>query len=170
MTRGPRGDTKPAMEKILVSACLVGQRVRYDGRDADPHEALLARWQAEGRLVPICPEVAGGLPVPRPPAELVAGRVLTRPGEDVTAAFTSGAQAALALAKRHGIRLAVLKAKSPSCGSAGIYDGTFTGRVVPGEGVTAALLRAHGIEVFSELELAQVERRLAVFEARQGEL
>ncbi|MBJ9974630.1 DUF523 domain-containing protein [Pseudomonas sp. S75] len=162
MTRSERG-------KVLVSACLLGQPVRYDGR-ASGHPDLLVRWQAEGRVVPLCPEVAGGLPTPRPPAEILGGQgiqvlddhtqVITLIGEDVSAAFLDGAEQALALVRRHGIEVAVLKSGSPSCGNRLTYDGTFSGTKVPGEGVVAALLRREGVQVFSELELEQA--RLAL--------
>lgn len=150
--------------KVLVSACLLGQPVRYDGR-ASGHPDLLQRWQAEGRVVALCPEVAGGLSTPRPPAEIPGGqgskvlggsaKVLTASGEDVSNAFITGAELALALVRRHAIRLAVLKSGSPSCGNRLTYDGTFSGVKVVGEGVTTALLRRAGVLVFSELELDQ---------------
>ncbi|AYC31059.1 DUF523 domain-containing protein [Pseudomonas cavernae] len=165
------------MHKILVSRCLLGQRVRYDGGAHGPFD-LLAQWQAEGRLVPICPEVAGGLPTPRPPAEIPGGqggavldgrqRVLTADGTDVSAAFVDGAEQALALVRAHGIRLAVLKARSPSCGNRENYDGSFSGRKVAGEGVTAALLRRAGVQVFSEEELPAAAEALAALEAQGG--
>ena len=144
------------MKKILVSACLLGQSVRYDGQGKGLPDPCLARWQAQGRLVSVCPELAGGLPVPRAPAERQGARVVTVQGEDVTAAFACGAQAALQLCQAHGIRLALLKEGSPSCGSQQIYDGTFAGQRVAGEGVTAALLRAHGIQVYAETQLAEL--------------
>ncbi|MDF2926741.1 MAG: hypothetical protein K0R57_5655 [Paenibacillaceae bacterium] len=148
------------MKKIIVSSCLLGHRVRYDNKvipALDPH---LLRWNEEGRLIHICPEVAGGLPTPRPPAQIREGRVVTEEQTDVTAAFELGAQAALALALEHGAELAILKQSSPSCGSLMIYDGTFTGRKIPGEGWTAALLRKHGIKVFGEDQLDEVVREL----------
>ncbi|QIB49802.1 DUF523 domain-containing protein [Pseudomonas sp. OIL-1] len=150
------------MEKLLVSSCLLGQPVRYDGTAGGPY-GLLQRWQAEGRVIPICPEVAGGLPTPRPPAEIPGGqgaavltgqlKVRTVSGDDVTLEFLSGAQLALQLVKQHGIRFAVLKARSPSCGNKENYDGTFTGTRVAGEGVTAAALKQAGVQVFNEEEL-----------------
>ncbi|ANC84070.1 DUF523 domain-containing protein [Pseudomonas putida] len=162
--------TRSERPKVLVSACLLGQPVRYDGR-ASGHPDLLQQWQAEGRVVPLCPEVAGGLPTPRPPAEIPGGQgsavldgdtqVLTVTGEDVSAAFLAGAQLALELVRRHGIRVAVLKSGSPSCGNRLTYDGTFRGVKVAGEGVTTALLRRAGVQVFSELELDQARRALA---------
>ncbi|KTT46383.1 purine nucleoside phosphorylase [Pseudomonas oryzihabitans] len=161
------------MEKILVSRCLLGHRVRYDGGAHGPFD-LLGSWQAEGRIVPLCPEVAGGLPTPRPPAEIAGGQggavldgqlpVLTDSGADVTAAFVAGAEAALELVARHGIRLAVLKARSPSCGNSGNYDGSFSGTRVAGEGVTAAALKRAGVTVFNETELAAAQRLLAELE------
>ncbi|MNZ31703.1 hypothetical protein D3C78_490110 [compost metagenome] len=158
------------MEKILVSRCLLGHAVRYDGGAHGPIDLLL-QWQAEGRVVALCPEVAGGLPTPRPPAEIPGGQgaavldgalsVRTLAGRDVGAAFRAGAQAALQLVREHGIRIAVLKARSPSCGNLENYDGSFSGRRVPGEGVTAALLRRAGVQVFNEEQLADVVRALA---------
>ncbi|MDD2059835.1 DUF523 domain-containing protein [Pseudomonas sp. GD03860] len=157
------------LHKVLVSACLLGQPVRYDGRSSG-HPDLLQQWQGEGRIVPLCPEVAGGLPTPRPPAEIPGGQggavlegeaqVITVGGEDVTAQFVAGAQLALELVRKHGIRIAVLKAGSPSCGNQLTYDGTFSGTKVAGEGVTTALLRREGVLVFSELELEAAELAL----------
>lgn len=161
------------MQKILVSRCLLGHHVRYDGGAHGPF-GVLQRWQAEGRIVPLCPEMAGGLPTPRPPAEIPGGQgaevleggvpVLTLDGEDVTRAFVDGAEQALALVQRYGIRLALLKARSPSCGNLENYDGTFSGRKVAGEGVTAALLRRAGVQVFNEEQLAAAEAALAELE------
>lgn len=161
------------LPKVLVSACLLGQPVRYDGRDSG-HPDVLRRWQDEGRVVPLCPEVAGGLPTPRPPAEIPGGQggavldgqaqVVTVTGEDVSAAFLEGARQALALVRRHDIRVAVLKAGSPSCGNRLTYDGTFSGAKVPGEGVTTALLRREGVQVFSELELEEAQRVLVAID------
>lgn len=162
------------MEKILVSRCLLGHKVRYDGGASGPFDPL-TQWQAEGRVVAICPEVSGGLPTPRPPAEIAGGqgvdvwdgraRVLTAEGEDFSGAFVEGARQALALAQRHGIRIAILKANSPSCGNRLIYDGTFSAVKVSGEGVTAALLKRHGVLVFSEQELPEAAQALAQLQA-----
>ena len=163
------------MQKILVSRCLLGQRVRYDGGAHGPF-TLLERWQQEGRVVPLCPEVAGGLPTPRASAEIAGGQgaqvldgllpVLTLDGEDVTAAFVDGAEQALALVAQHGIRLALLKARSPSCGNRENYDGSFSGTKVAGEGVTAAALRRAGVQIFSEEELPAAEAALRVLSAQ----
>ena len=145
------------MERILISACLLGERVRYHGGDARSEHPTLRRWQDEGRLVPLCPEVTGGLATPRPAAEIIVTpegrRVLTAAGTDVTRAFERGADAAAHACAAHGIRIAILKDCSPSCGSRTIYDGTFSGRQVDGEGVTATRLRAAGVRIFSEFEI-----------------
>lgn len=157
------------MEKILVSRCLLGHRVRYDGGASGPFD-VLQQWLDEGRVVPLCPEVAGGLPTPRAPAEIAGGQgvrvldgevaVVTADGEDVSAQFLSGARQALDQVREHGIRIAVLKANSPSCGNLLTYDGTFSGVKVRGEGVTAALLKRHGVQVFSELQLPEAAAAL----------
>jgi len=149
------------MDGYLVSACLLGICTRYDG-GCCPVPRLI-ELAARGLAVPICPEMAGGLPVPRPPAEIVGGdgqavldgqaRVLTIEGEDVTEAFLSGARQVLEMMQRLGIRQAVLKDDSPSCGCRRIYDGTFSGRIMSGQGVTAALLQRNGITVLSEEDL-----------------
>jgi uncharacterized protein YbbK (DUF523 family) len=163
------------VEKILVSACLMGRKVRYDGSAKTSSAAVLADWRAEGRLVSFCPEVAGGLPVPRPAAEIEGGaggaavlagtaRVLTSGGEDVTAEFVAGARAALEAARSAGARMAVLKEGSPSCGTLAIYDGSFAGRKNPGQGVTTALLERHGIRVFGEDRLDEAAGYLRTLE------
>ncbi|MER5427044.1 DUF523 domain-containing protein [Streptosporangium roseum] len=163
------------MERILVSACLMGRKVRYDGAAKTSGDALLATWREEGRLVPFCPEVEGGLPVPRPAAEIEGGaggaavlagaaRVLATDGSDVTREFLAGAHAALAAARSCGARVAILKEGSPSCGSLAVYDGTFRGRRLPGSGVTTALLELHGIAVFSEDRVADAGVRLRELE------
>jgi len=141
----------PDSGMILVSACLAGEACRYDGRAALHPEVL--RLLAAGRAVAVCPEVLGGLSVPREPVELRAGRAVRSTGADVTGAFQQGAQRALELAQAHGCRRAILKARSPSCGSGRVYDGSFSGTLVPGDGVLAALLKANGFEVLTEEEL-----------------
>ena len=151
---------KNCMEKILISGCLLGLDVRYDNKIQPVENNILLEWQQEGRLVVVCPEVEGGLLVPRPPAEIVEGSgedvlngtagILNERGEDVTAAFIRGAQISLDLVKRFSVRVAILKEKSPSCGSTSIYDGSFSRKRIPGQGVTVALLRKNGVAVFSE--------------------
>lgn len=162
--------------KILVSACLVGRPVRYDGTAKTLDHPALTRWRDEGRLVVVCPELAGGFSVPRPPAEIAEGlsgsdvlagtaRVVDVTGADVTALYLDGARSALALAQSQGCRFALLIDGSPSCGSAFIYDGAFAGRKHAGAGVTAALLRTGGIEVFTPSEIDALEARLESGEA-----
>lgn len=131
--------------KILVSACLLGYKCKYNGGDNfTPSIAALAQ---EHTLIPVCPEVAGGLPVPRLPCEIVGGEVINTAGENKTAAFRAGAEQCLALAGEKRIDLAILQSRSPSCGVKQIYDGTFSGRLVEGSGVFAALLMEHGFRV-----------------------
>jgi len=151
------------MRKVLISACLIGERIRYDGQAKTCNDAILKQWLAQGRVVSICPEVAGRLPVPRQPAEISGGRgqdvlngcaqVMSREGEEVTEAFIAGARFTGDLVQTKCVVLAVLKDGSPSCGSNYIYDGTFSGRRIPGSGISAALLKQQGIRVFSENEI-----------------
>ena len=139
------------MKPILVSACLLGAACKYSGGDnLCPQIAAMAQDHA---LVPVCPEQLGGLPTPRTPSERQGDRVVTKDGRDVTDAYLRGAQEALKLSKLFGCDTAILKARSPSCGARAIYDGSFTGTVVPGDGVTAELLQASGIRVLTEAEL-----------------
>ena len=163
-------------QSILVSACLIGDAVRYDGGDKLCDHPIFRRWRSEGRVVPVCPEVAGGLPVPRLPAEIVGGvggrkvlqgdvKVVDSHGRDVSPAFTRGADEALARAQRHGIRVAVMKEGSPSCGSGYIYDGRFNGTRRPEVGVTVARLQDAGITVFSEHQLAEADALLRQLDA-----
>jgi uncharacterized protein YbbK (DUF523 family) len=149
--------------RILVSACLLGHRVRYDGTTARLRSAALDGWDAERRVIPFCPEVAGGCSVPRPAAEIVGGDgrdvldgravVLDEFGTDVTNAYLAGARLALARARACGAPLAVLRERSPSCGTHWTHDGRFGGGLIAGMGVAAALLRRAGIQVFSEDEI-----------------
>lgn len=142
---------------ILVSACLLGVPCRYDGKSR-PCAALLA-LRSRCRLIPVCPETAGGLPTPRTPCERCADRVLDRNGRNRTAAYQKGAASALKVARRFGCTAAVLKSKSPSCGCDGIYDGSFSGTLTDGVGVTAQLLLQNKISVYSEEQLALLEAR-----------
>ena len=134
---------------ILVSACLLGASCRYDGASkGDPRlEALRAQGHT---LVPVCPEVLGGLPTPRPPAELQKdGRVVNREGVDVTAEYRSGAERALEIARAHGCTCGVLKERSPSCGSGRVYDGTFTRTLIPGAGAAVSACSRSAVSGFS---------------------
>ena len=144
--------------RILVSACLLGVSCRYDGK-SKPHTAVLA-LQEQHQLIPVCGEVFGGLPTPRIPAERVGDRVLTEAGRDVTAEYRRGAEEVLALARRLDCKVALLKERSPSCGTGEIYDGSFTRTLTAGDGVTAELLRASGIAVFGESRLADLAEYL----------
>ena len=133
-----------------MSACLLGAACRYDGRSV-PDQWIQA-LAAHHRLIPVCPEIYGGLPTPRPPAEIQGTRVCTRSGTDVTEQYEKGAIEVLRLATMLNCKWAILKEKSPSCGSGRIYDGTFSGTLTSGYGKTAALLRQNGITVISETE------------------
>ena len=148
-------------EPLLISACLLGLPCRYDGRQvegkfgtaSDTLDAVLPTLTARFELVPFCPEIYGGLPTPRVPSERVGDRVVMRDGTDVTAAFARGAEGALMLCEQLGIRRALLKAKSPSCGKGSIYDGSFSGTLTDGDGVCAQLLMSCGILVYNENEI-----------------
>jgi uncharacterized protein YbbK (DUF523 family) len=159
------------MERILVSACLIGWPVRYDGGAKTLHHPLLTRWAEEGRLVPICPETAAGLGTPRPATEMEAGAsaeavlagtatVRDADGGDHGAAFREGARIAVATARVRGCRFALMTEGSPSCGVDLVGDGTFTGRRIAGEGVVTAALRAAGVEVFSANDVDALAARL----------
>ncbi|WP_041959270.1 DUF523 domain-containing protein [Sulfurospirillum arsenophilum] len=145
--------------KILISACLIGENVKYDGGNNALHVKILEQWKEEGVLVPLCPEVLGGLSVPRPACEVIEGtnRVVCKSGEDVSVAFAKGAKESLRIAQEEGVCMAILKARSPSCGKNIIYDGTFTSTRVNDSGITCKLLQESGIFVFSEEELALAE-------------
>ena len=155
------------MKKILISACLAGDRVRYDGKRVPLTNPALKQWQKNGVLVNVCPEVSGGLAIPRFEAQIVNGngqdvlngkaKVMDINGNEVTVFFIKGAEHALRVAKAHQIELAILKEKSPSCGVHCIYNGSFNSTVMAGFGVTAAILKQNGIKVFSETELDQVK-------------
>jgi uncharacterized protein YbbK (DUF523 family) len=141
-------DDRPA---LLVSACLLGTRCNHEGSHS--RRTAVEELARTYRLVPVCPEACGGLPTPRPAAERAGARVVDVAGDDVTDAYERGARAAVELAIAVGAKRAVLKARSPSCGAREIYDGSFSRTLRAGEGVTAAALRAAGIEVLSEEEL-----------------
>ena len=135
-------------QNIVCSACLVGEKCRYDGR-SNENKALLG-LAGKYNLIPVCPEVMGGLPTPREPSEIRDGRVVTKSGKDVTANFADGAEKALAAALENNCVAAVLKARSPSCGLGKIYDGTFQGVLTAGDGLFAALLKEKGVRIFTE--------------------
>jgi uncharacterized protein YbbK (DUF523 family) len=147
------------MQKILVSACLLGYRVRHDGQHSLLRHPILERWQRQGRLVAFCPEVAGGLATPRPVAEISQRfpiLVTDSTGEDLTPAFLNGAELALEVAQRENCCCALLKAHSPSCGSRQVYDGQFRSVLVQGSGIAAAELMRHGFAVYDETQLDEL--------------
>jgi len=163
------------VEKILISACFLGNPVRYDGSSLDvaakaglESQVIIDVWQREGRLISICPEVAGGLSTPRPPAEIQLSEsgscVLTEAGDDVTESFIRGADLAVRLCQQYNVKMAVLTESSPSCGSSNIYNGEFEGLKISGEGVTTAALRQHRIEVFSQFSLENAKDYLMKLE------
>lgn len=149
--------------KVMVSACLLGISCRYDGK-AKPQPELTRKFEGY-RIIAFCPESLGQLPIPRLPAEIQRGDgaavlagdalVLNREGEDYTLQFKLGAEATLQLYRKHQPELVICKAHSPSCGVGKIYDGTFSGRLRPGDGVTAALLRANGANLCTEMDILQ---------------
>ena len=134
--------------RILVSACLLGACCRYDGK-SKANEAVL-RLAEKHELIPVCPEQLGGLPTPRAPAEIRNGRVVNRRGEDVTRQYQKGAAETLRLCKLLHCDLAIFKARSPSCGCGQVYDGTFSGTLVPGDGIAARRFKEQGIPVLTE--------------------
>lgn len=136
---------------ILVSACLAGLHCRYDGGEKSNETVI--RLVQEGKALPVCPEQLGGLTTPRLPCEIINGRVIRKDGADVTAEFERGARECLTLAELTGAKSAILKAKSPSCGFGRVYDGSFSGRVIEGDGVFGALCRENGISVQTEEDL-----------------
>ena len=143
--------------KLLISACLLGRNCKYSGGN-NYHpltEALRERYE----LVPVCPECMGGLPIPHDPSERVGDKVLSRTGTDVTTAFKKGAELTLRRAQQAGAKLALLKERSPSCGYGAIYDGTFTGTVVPGSGVAAELLAKNGVTIYGESRIEELLKR-----------
>ena len=141
---------------LLISRCLCGEPCRYDGQSRGLGTDMLGALSARYILVPVCPEVEGGLPTPRPPAERVGAQVLTEAGADVTAAYEAGAQMALHLCRVHGCQRALLKERSPSCGCGQVYDGTFTATLTVGNGVTADLLLHSGIAVYGESQVYEL--------------
>lgn len=153
------------MKKILVSECLYGGRiVRYDGGDVHETNETFLKWKDEGRLIPICPEVFGGLPIPRPDSQRVGDKVKTGAGKDVTEPYTKGAEETLRLAKEHDVAFAIMKQDSPSCGSKFIYDGTFTDTKTEGQGLAVEYLRNAGFKVFAEEDLPEAEEYLRQLE------
>ncbi|MEX3016835.1 DUF523 domain-containing protein [Gymnodinialimonas hymeniacidonis] len=167
------------VEKVLISSCLMGARVRYDGKAKTLDDQLLATWRAEGRLISLCPEMAAGLPTPRAPAEIAPGAtaeavlrgrgaIYDKDGLDMTADFVNGANLALEVAQESGCRFALLTDGSPSCGSTRVYSGDFNGQTHEGEGVVAARLRAGGVRVFAQHQLNDLARAIEEAENSGG--
>ena len=141
-------------EKLLISACLLGRNCKYNG--GNNYTPLVEALKARYDLVPVCPECFGGLPIPHEPSERVGDKVLSKSGEDVTEPFRRGAEKTLAAAIQQGVTRAVPKERSPSCGCGSIYDGTFTGTVVPGNGVAAELLLSRGVVIYGESRIGEL--------------
>ncbi len=157
--------------KILVSACLLGKPVRYNGSDKKSDHPVLEQWIREKRVISVCPELTAGFSIPRPPAEIANGfsgsdvlsenaQVVEITGKDVTDLYVEGARATLAVAIENNCKYALLTDGSPSCGSAFIYDGAFIGNKHNAAGVTSALLRQHGIEVFNEAQITLLQEKI----------
>lgn len=141
--------------KILVSACLLGENCKYSGGN-NKNDKVIALGKKH-KLIPICPECFAQLPIPRPPAEIVGTKVFNKLGEDITEQFKDGAEKALYVAEETGCQTAVLKERSPSCGFGEIYDGSFTGKTIRGNGITAQLLYDNGITIFGESNVDKIE-------------
>lgn len=139
------------MESILVSSCLLGSNCKYNGLNNKNDKVL--EYIKDKKVIPICPEIMGGLPIPRTPSEIKNNKVITKEGIDVTNNYKKGAEEALYLAKIFNVKKALLKSKSPSCGKNKIYDGSFTSTIIEGNGITTKLLIENGIEVITEEEL-----------------
>ncbi len=139
--------------RVLVSMCLLGVNCRYNGVPKADETVRRLLGSEDITLIPVCPEQLGGLSTPRTPSERNGNRVVSKEGEDRTGAFSRGAEETLQIAKLYGCEAALLKEHSPSCGNKEVYDGSFSGRVVSGEGVTAELLRKNGVKVFGESEM-----------------
>lgn len=139
------------MENILVSACLLGLDCRYDGENN--YNENIEKLKNKYNLIPVCPEIFGGLSTPRPPSERLKEKIINKTGNDVTIQYKKGAEETLKLAKLYNVKLAVLKERSPSCGKGKIYDGTFSHNIIDGNGVTAELLLKNGIKIYGESEI-----------------
>jgi uncharacterized protein YbbK (DUF523 family) len=144
-------------EKILVSACLLGTNCKYSGGNNYSEEVM--EYLKDYEIIPICPEQLGGLPTPRPASEIIGDKVINNEGTDVTSNYQKGAEEALKIAKLLGIKKALLKAKSPSCGNGKIYDGTFSGTVIDGYGVTATLLKNNNVDLYTEENYQEILKK-----------
>jgi len=141
-------------KKILISACLLGENVKYDGNNNDvSYNSIIKTLIEKNLLLPVCPEVLGGLSIPRTPVELTNAKAINKDGIDQTKEFKKGAKESLHVALKYDIKIAIMKSKSPSCGSDFIYDGTFSKKLIKGDGLTVEILKKNGIKVFNEEEL-----------------
>lgn len=146
------------MINVLVSACLLGLDCRYDGKNCLNEDILLLKEKCN--LIPICPEQMGGLPTPRVPSEIVNGRLINKEGNDVTEQYDKGKEIALKIAKINDCKFAILKQKSPSCGCGNIYDGTFSGKLISGNGNTTKYLIENGIKVYADTDIKDFLKEL----------
>jgi len=143
-------------EKILVSSCLLGHNVKYDGKN---NKIDLKELEEKYELIPFCPEVEGGLPIPRIPSEIVSFsplKVINKKGEDVTDNFLKGAKKCVEVVKKYNIKKALLKSKSPSCGKDGVYDGTFSKNIIKKDGVSVMFLKKENVEIFDETQIDEL--------------
>ncbi|MCI1820977.1 MAG: DUF523 domain-containing protein [Megasphaera sp.] len=147
---------------VLISACLLGQYCRYDGTIKNYTVVRTLLQSRHIHLIPICPEQSGGLATPREPAECSNGRVITQSGIDVTAAYHKGAAEAVKMARLFHCSYAVLKEKSPTCGSGNIYDGSFSHTIVSGDGIAVQYLKKAGISVIGESEMVRIEKLISI--------
>ena len=146
--------------KVLISACLLGDNVKYSGGNNLTPELVTLLEKYNVKIVKICPECFAGLPIPRVPSEIRGDKVFSKDGWDITEEFLSGAEKTYQIAKRKRVDFAILKERSPSCGSTHIYDGSFSGNIIPGQGITAKRLTEEKIKVFSEENLEEIEKYL----------
>jgi len=144
-------------EKVLISACLAGINCKFNGENNLLDSGILDEISKKYHLLFVCPEVFGGLSTPREPAEMKGGLVVTKTAKDVSENFKFGAEICLKIAKLNGCKKAILKARSPSCGSGQIYDGSFSKKLIFGDGVAAKLLKENEILVFSEDEIGRLD-------------
>ena len=144
--------------KIMVSACLLGDNVKYDG--SNNKNTKLIEFLNDYEIIKVCPEVLGGLSIPRVPAEIQNNKVINKEGIDVTKEYSLGARKTLEIAKKNNIKIAILKKNSPSCSSNKIYDGTFNHKLIEGDGITVKLLKENGIKVFDEDNYSFIKREV----------
>ena len=144
------------MKNILISACLLGEPCRYDGKSKPIDESLIRQLKEKYNIVPVCPEILGGLPVPRPPCEIKGERVVRKDGTDCTVEYQKGAEETLRLADANDVTFCLLKSKSPSCGRDFVYDGSFLQTLHEGNGVTVKLLVENGYTIYTENEIKNI--------------